>query len=132
MAQIRPSVDAWLAEAKQDPSAAACGMYLTHVGTVRESPKQLVRQGVDDGTHVTGMEFSYDEAKVAAAVEACRAREGIGYVRVWLNEGELVVGDDIMQVLIGGDIRPRVIDALQDLVGTIKNTCVSEVERREA
>jgi molybdopterin synthase catalytic subunit len=131
MAQ-RPSIDAWLTEAKQDPGAPACGMCLTHVGTVRESPKQLVRQGVDDGTRVTGMVFGYDAEKVAQAVEACRAREGIGYVRVWLNEGELEVGDDIMQVLIGGDIRPRVIDALQALVGTIKNECVSEVERREA
>ena len=33
-----------------------------------------------------------------------------------------------MLVLIGGDIRPRVIDALQHLVGTIKNTCVVERE----
>ncbi|MFR7669503.1 MAG: hypothetical protein ACLU0O_00745 [Collinsella sp.] len=37
-------------------------------------------------------------------------------------------GDDIMLVLIGGDIRPHVVDALQSLVGTIKNECVSEVE----
>ena len=124
---VRPSIDQWLAEAKADPSAASCGMYLTHVGCVRESPKQLVRQGGD-----VGMVFGYDADKVEAAVAACREREGIGYVRVWLNEGELTVGDDIMQVLIGGDIRPRVIDALQELVGTIKNECVSEVERREA
>ncbi len=54
---------------------------------------------------------------------------GIGYVRVWLASGELTVGDDIMLVLIGGDIRPHVVDALQALVGTIKNECVSEVER---
>ena len=128
---VRPSIDQWLAEAKADPSAASCGMYLTHVGCVRESPKQLVRQGVD-GSKVVGMVFGYDADKVEAAVAACREREGIGYVRVWLNEGELQVGDDIMQVLIGGDIRPRVIDALQELVGTIKNECVSEVERREA
>ena len=132
MSQQRPSIDQWLIEAQADPSAADCGMYLTHVGVVRESPKQLVRQGVDDGTRVVGMEFGYDEDKVQAAVEACRAMEGIRYVRVWLNSGELVVGDPIMQVLIGGDIRPRVIDALQSLVGTIKNECVSEIERREA
>ena len=132
MATTRPSIDRWLEEAKQDPSAPLCGMYLTHVGTVRELPKQLVRQGVDDGTRVVGMEFSDDGAKVEAAVEACREREGIEYVRVWLNSGELEVGDDIMQVMIGGDIRPRVIDALQSLVGAIKNECVSEIERREA
>lgn len=38
------------------------------------------------------------------------------------------MGDDIMYVLIGGDIRPNVIDALQNLVGKIKNEMVQEVE----
>jgi molybdopterin synthase catalytic subunit len=54
--------------------------------------------------------------------------DGIYYIRVWLNEGELTMGDDIMYVLIGGDIRPRVVDALQYLVGRIKNECVVETE----
>ncbi len=53
---------------------------------------------------------------------------GIGYVRVWLNEGELELGDDIMLVLVGGDIRPHVVDALQALVGEIKQHCVTETE----
>ena len=130
MAEKRPSVDEWLAEAKADPSAAGCGMYLTHVGCVRATPTQLVRAGVDDGTRAVGMHFGYDAAKVASAVEACRHMEGILYVRVWLNSGELAVGDDIMQVLVGGDIRPHVIDALQALVGTIKSECVVEDEAR--
>ena len=38
------------------------------------------------------------------------------------------MGDDIMYVLIGGDIRPRVVDALQYLVGRVKNECVVETE----
>lgn len=125
-----PSMDQWLAEAKQDPSFRACGMYLVHNGTVRETPKQQVRQGIDDGSKVHGMTFSYDPDKVDAAASAARELPGIGYVRVWLNEGELSLGDDIMYVLIGGDIRPRVIDALQQLVGTIKNECVKEIEHR--
>lgn len=132
MAQQMPSIDAWLAEAKADPGFRGCGMYLIHNGTVRETPKAQVREmetcGVAPGGKVGGMTFSYDRARVDAAVRAARAMPGIGYVRVWLNEGELAVGDDIMLVLIGGDIRPRVIDALQTLVGTIKNECVAEVE----
>ena len=36
--------------------------------------------------------------------------------------------DDIMYVLIGGDIRPRVVDALNCLVGKIKSECVVEKE----
>ena len=119
-----PSMDQWLAEAKADESAPRCGMYLAHNGTVRELPKKLVREGVDDGTKVTGMNFSYDAAAVDAAVEEALTWPGIEYVRVWLNEGTLSVGDDIMYVLIGGDIRPNVIDALQNLVGKM----VQEVE----
>ena len=126
-----PSVDQWLKEAKADESAPRCGMYLTHNGTVRDLPKKLVRQGIDDGTKVVGMNFSYDEAGVEAARQEALQMPGIEYVRVWLNEGSLQVGDDIMYVLIGGDIRPNVVDCLQALVGKIKNEMVSEVEIAE-
>lgn len=123
-----PSVDAWLKEAKADPSAAQCGMYLTHNGVVRETARSRVREGAEDTAAVTGMQFSYNREKVEAAIEAAKQMPGIFYVRVWLNEGTLQVGDDIMFVLIGGDIRPRVIDALQALVGEIKSHCVAERE----
>lgn len=123
-----PSVDQWLAEAKAHESASRCGMYLTHNGTVRELPKKLVREGVDDGNLVSEMHFSYNPAKVEEARQQALAMPGIEYVRCWLNEGTLQVGDDIMFVLIGGDIRPHVVDCLQQLVGIIKNTCVVETE----
>jgi len=125
-----PSIDAWLKEAKNDPQALQEGMYLVHNGTVRQTPKAKVRQGVDDGSLVTGMAFFYDASKVAAAIEATKKMDGIFHVRVWLNEGQLDLGDDIMLVLIGGDIRPHVIDALQFLVETIKTTCVTEIEQK--
>jgi len=126
-----PSMDEWLREAKADVSEANIGMLLVHNGVVRETPKARVRQGVEDCGCVTGMEFSYDSDKVAAAVEETRRLKGVYYVRVWLNEGVLEVGDDIMYVLIGGDIRPNVIEALQFLVGKIKAECVDEVELKD-
>ena len=128
MKKQSPSMDQWLAEAKADPSAADCGMYLVHNGTVRQTARAKVRQGAENTQAVTGMSFSYDPEKLEQAVRAAREMEGIFYVRVWLNEGELTLGDDIMFVLVGGDIRPHVIDALQSLVGTIKNECVTEKE----
>ena len=121
-------MDQWLKEAKQDPSAADCGMFLVHNGTVRQTARAKVRQGAEDTDAVTGMLFGYDAQKVDRAIAAAKTLPGIYYVRVWLNEGELTLGDDIMYVLIGGDIRPRVIDALQTLVGTIKNESVIEQE----
>ena len=123
-----PYMDEWLRDAKADPSAEKIGMYLTHNGTVRKTAKAQVRNGDATAEPVTGMEFSYDEAKVAAAIDEAYKLDGIYYIRVWLNEGELQVGDDIMYVLIGGDIRPHVVDALQFLVGRIKSTCVVETE----
>ena len=123
-----PSVDAWLAEARAHESASKVGMYLTHNGVVRGTAKAQVRYGEEDTKPVTGMLFSYDQQKVDRAVEDTYKMDGIYYIRIWLNEGELRVGDDIMYVLIGGDIRPRVVDALQYLVGRIKNECVTETE----
>ena len=128
MSKTMPSIDAWLKEAKEHESAPRIGMYLSHNGVVRQSPRALVRHGDREAKPVTGMLFSYDREKLDAAIAAAYELEGIYYIRVWLNEGRLELGDDIMLVLIGGDIRPHVVDALQYLVGRIKNECVSETE----
>ena len=128
MSRPIPSMDAWLREAKAHESAPKIGMYLTHNGTVRQTAKALVRSGAENTQAVTGMIFSYDASKVDAVIADTYKMEGIYYIKVWLNEGELKMGDDIMYVLIGGDIRPRVVDALQYLVGRVKNECVVETE----
>lgn len=124
----RPSIDAWLKEAKQHPDADKIGMILTHNGIVRATPKAMVRDGVKDAKTVAGMVFSYDGEKLQAATQKTLEMPGIYCVRAWLNEGRLQVGDDIMLVLIGGDIRPHVVDALEYLVGTLKSECVTEEE----
>ncbi len=124
----KPSVDQWLREAKADPGAAGVGMYLIHNGVVRATARSRVRQGDEQARPVVGMRFSCDENKARAAVDEARRMDGVFFIRVWVNEGELQVGDDIMQVLIGADIRPHAVEALQALVGRIKNECVTESE----
>ena len=128
MPKEHPSIDQWLAEAKADPSAAQCGMYLTHNGVVRVTPKRQVREGIEGLGEVSQVDFSYDAAGVDAAVAEALTWPGVYYVRVWLNEGVLKVGDSIMYVLIGADIRPHCVDALQKLVGKIKSGLVVERE----
>ena len=128
MSKQSPSIDAWLREAKAHESAPLCGMYLTHNGTVRQTAKAKVRYGMEETKDVTGMIFSYNQEKVDAVIAETYKMEGIYYIKVWLNEGQLQMGDDIMYVLIGGDIRPRVVDALQYLVSRVKNECVVETE----
>ena len=123
-----PSVDAWLREAKAQPDAEKIGMYLTHTGVVRSTARSRVRQGDENALSVKAMQFSCDWEKARQAIEDTRAMEGVYHVRAWVNEGMLQVGDYIMFVLIGADIRPHAIEALQSLVGKLKNECVTEQE----
>lgn len=126
--QKAPSMDQWLREAKAHPEASKVGMYLIHNGTVRRTAKAKVRGGDESAADVTGLVLSYEKETLDALIAAAYQMPGIYYVRVWLNEGRLQVGDDMMAVLVGGDIRPHVVDALQALVGRIKTECVTERE----
>ena len=120
MELAQPSIDAWLAEFKADPRAAGVGMYLAHNGVVRATTRS--------GSSVSSMELSVDRERLDRALKAAETYPGIVFVRAWVNEGTLAVGDDIMRVLVGGDIRDNVFSALQSLVGTIKAEVVEERE----
>ena len=128
----KPDLSAWLREAKAHPDADKVGMYLTHNGVVRSTARSRVRQGDEAARPVRAMAFSCDREKAEAALAEARNLPGVYYVRVWVNEGELQVGDDIMYVLIGADIRPNAVKALETLVGRLKNECVTERELYEA
>ena len=127
MAKTEPSMDEWLAEAKRSENADKCGMFLTHNGVVRATAKAQVRQG-EEKPPVAQVEFSYDAQGLEEAIADALRWDGVYYVKVWLNEGVCEVGQSLMYVLIGADIRPRCIDALQKLVGHIKNDLVVEKE----
>ena len=118
----RPSLDAWLAEIKATGETDGIGMYLMHNGVVRAYSR--------DGRPVTGMILGVDRERLAEIVESARLMEGVAAVRVWVNEGELGVGDDIMYVLVAGDIRDNVFGALQALVKMVKTEVVTEEELR--
>ena len=113
-------IDAWLDEVKRGPDSAKIGMYLVHNGVVRGAAR--------DGTPVSGMDLSYDRARLEEVLSEVRARQGVVAVRAWVNEGRLAVGDDIMYALVAGDIRENVFSGLQELVRLIKTEVVTEFE----
>ena len=118
----KPSLDAWLAEIKSSGDITGTGMYLVHNGVVRGTSR--------DGRPVTGMILSVDRARLAELLESARLMEGVTHVRAWVNEGELSIGDDIMYVLVAGDIRDHVFEALGAFVRMIKTEVVAEEELR--
>ena len=123
-----PSVDEWLEQAKCSPEAGRCGMYLVHNGVVRLTPKAQVREGVQGLAHVVALELSCDADALSQAVRQTRGLEGVHYVRAWVNTGVLAVGSTMMYVLVGADIRPHCVSALEHLVETIKTQVVVERE----
>ena len=128
MGHTTPSLEQWLREAKAAAGASGVGMYLIHNGVVRETARAKVRQGQTDAMPVRAMTFSYDRQAVEEAAAKARQMDGIGCVRVWLNEGRLAVGEDLMVLLVGGDIRPHVMAAMDWLLHELKTRCVTEKE----
>jgi molybdopterin synthase catalytic subunit len=115
-----PPFETWLDEIKSGPDSARIGMYLMHNGVVRGTTR--------DGAPVTGMDLTYDAERLRTIVTQTEARPGVVAVRVWIGQGRLAVGDDIMRVLVAGDIRENVFSALQELVRLVKTECVKEWE----
>jgi len=117
-----PDVNDWIVEVKARPEAAGIGMLLVHQGIVRGASRS--------GEPVAGMELRADRARLEQALAEAGSWPGVVAVRAWVNEGTLAVGDDIMKVLVAGDIRDNVFAALQRLVSVLKREVVAERELR--
>lgn len=113
-------VEEWIKEIKRDCPPEGLGMILVHNGIVRASSKQ--------GQPVNGMNLSYDREALSGAVRRFKQTEGIVDIRVWINEGRLKVGDDIMYVCVAGRFRKDILPVFQELIGLIKTEIVKEEE----
>jgi len=88
----------------------------------------IVRGTSRSGEPVRGMTLRCDRDRLAEVLAEAATWPGVVAVRGWVNEGDLSVGDDIMKVLVAGDIREHVFAALQRLVSLIKTDVVVESE----
>lgn len=106
---------------KQNPNFGEVGMVLGHNGVVRGTSR--------DGRKVSGLRVSVDHGRLAEILNECQNRSGILDVQVWINEGkDLSVGDDVMFLVVAGDIRENVISTLEETLNAIKSTVTSKTE----
>jgi molybdopterin synthase catalytic subunit len=106
---------------KAHPEAAKIGMILCHNGIVRGTSR--------DGRSVSGLTVSVDEAKLASVLETHRRMPGIVDIQVEIVAGRpLAVGDDVMAIVVGGDIRENVIAALSGTLNTIKSEVTTKTQ----
>jgi len=110
----------WIRDVKARPGSHAIGVILSHQGIVRGTSRS--------GGPLSGMTLNVDRQRLAAILSEASSWPGVLAVRTWVNEGSLAVGDDIVKVLVAGDIRDNVFSALQRLVAAIKNDVVTERE----
>jgi molybdopterin synthase catalytic subunit len=113
-------IEAWIKEIKKKCNPDMLGMILIHNGIVRATAK--------DGKPVKAMRLSYDKGMLHDVLKIYTAHEGIADIRVWINEGELQVGDDIMNVCVAGRFRTDILPVFQELLTTIKKEIVREDE----
>ena len=106
---------------KSHPDYNRAGMILCHKGVVRGMSR--------DGRKVSGLKISVDHEKLKTVVDENKRRPGIVEILVEIAEGdELCVGDDIMHLVVAGDIRENVIKVLHETLNEIKTAVTSKTE----
>ena len=115
------SVNSFLDQIKNHPDYSKAGMILCHNGVVRGTSR--------DGRKVSGLTISVDHDKLKQVITENKKRDGIVEILVEINDGrDLVVGDDVMYLVVAGDIRENVIATLTDTLNAIKTTVTSKTE----
>ena len=106
---------------KQHPDYPKVGMILCHNGVVRATSR--------DGRRVSGLRIVVDPEKLRQVIETHKSRAGIVEILVHINgDVDLKVGEDVMYIVVAGDIRENVISALQDTLNTIKSTVTQKTQ----
>ena len=108
-------------EIKNRPDYYQAGMILAHNGVVRGTSR--------DGRSVSGLKVSVDHEKLVEIIEKNIHTPGIIDIKVWINEEKnLAVGDDVMFLVVAGDIRENVLSTLEKTLNAIKSTVTSKTE----
>jgi len=106
---------------KKLPDYHQAGMILCHNGVVRSTSR--------DGRKVSGLTISVDHAKLEQVIESNKKTPGIVEIIVEINENrKLSIGDDVMFLVVAGDIRENVIQVLTDTLNAIKSTVTHKTE----
>lgn len=96
-------------------------MILCHNGVVRSWSR--------NGRPVSGLRVTVDHARLEALLAEQKARPGIVEVLIEIAEGtDLAVGDDVMLLVVAGDVRENVIDCLRDTLEGVKTMVTAKQE----
>ena len=111
-----------IAELKKEPGFADnVGMILVHNGVVRGWSRK-------DHSEVTAIEITPDIEKMEEIRKEIEARDGIFRAVAHARSGLMQPGDDVLFLIVAGDIRENVKSALADLLDRVKAEAVTKRE----
>ncbi|WP_028578921.1 molybdenum cofactor biosynthesis protein MoaE [Desulfogranum japonicum] len=111
-----------IAELKQRPDFTDnVGMILVHNGTVRNWSRK-------DKQQVSELQTTVDFDKIEQLRQEYLKSEGIYEILVEAHSGTFKPGDDLLFILVAGDIRENIKPVLSDLLDRIKAEAVSKTE----
>lgn len=111
-----------LADLKKEPGFSDnVGMILVHNGIVRGWSRA-------DRSEVSAIEISSDLDKIEAIRKDIEAYEGIYRAVALARSGALKPGDDVLYLIVAGDIRENVKPALSDFLDRVKAEAVTKRE----
>ena len=110
-----------LNKVKRHPDYHEAGMILCHNGVVRSTSR--------DGRRVNGLRVAVDREQLNRILQHQRQSPGIIDILVEIAEDkDLKVGDDVMLLVVAGDIRENVIAVLAETLNQIKSTVTHKTE----
>ena len=118
---MQMQLEAMIERVKQHPDFDKAGMLLCHNGVVRRTSR--------DGRRVKGLTVTVNPDKLESLISAQKKRAGIVDIQVAVASGRyLSVGDDVMLLVVAGDVRENVISVLKDTLDAIKSEVTHKTE----
>jgi len=102
---------------KDSQEFSKSGMILTHTGIVRESTRE--------GEKIKALEIEPDFNVVKAILTESKKLPGVKAIEIWIHEkARLNIGDEVMHIVIAGDIRENTLNAMKITLDEIKKRAV--------
>ena len=112
-----------IAEMKQQPGFKDnVGMILIHNGTVRGWSRN------ENKKEVIALEVTPDYEKIEAIRQEFLQREGIFEIVAEALSGRFEPGDDLLYLIVAGDIRENIKPVLAELLDRVKAEAISKKE----
>lgn len=99
---------------------AKVGMFACHNGVVRATTR--------DGRPAMALDIDCDRDAWDRVLTELRSRPGIAAVEAYLHTGRRTVGEDVLLIVVAGDIRENVFPVLEEAVNRLKKEAVKKKE----